>query len=153
MISSDKSPRQFRLFSNHCISLCGTFLVLLLWMPAAYADPPVANAVFISPPGPAESGDTLTGNYTYSDADDPPDPQGTSTFLWLRNGSPTGVTTQSYQLTNADQGTTIRFEVTPVAQTPPGELIGDPVQSAGTSIIANAPPVATAVDISPPWPC
>ena len=45
---------------------------------------PVASAVSIT--GVAKVGQTLTGSYTYTDADS--DPEGASIYGWLRNGSP-----------------------------------------------------------------
>ncbi len=106
---------------------------------------PTASAVSIS--GTAQVGQLLTGNYTYNDADS--DPQGTSTFRWLRNGTAiAGATAKTYTLVAADAGTNIVFEVTPVAQT--GVLVGTPVQSApvGPVAPASAAPYATNVNIS-----
>jgi len=57
----------------------------------------------------------FTGRYRYEDSE--LDPEGVSTFRWLRDGTPipeaTGTT---YVLTGADLGTTLSFEVTPVAR-------------------------------------
>jgi hypothetical protein len=106
---------------------------------------PTATNVTIS--GTAEVGRVLTGNYTYSDADG--DVEGTSSYRWLRDGvTITGATARSYTLVSADQGTMIRFEVTPVAAT--GASPGAPVQSAAVGPIAasNSAPVATSVIIT-----
>ncbi len=107
--------------------------------------PPVASNVVVS--GSPQVGETLTGNYVYQDADD--DPEGTSTFRWLRNGSPiSGATGQTYTLQQADLGTMISFEVLPVAQA--GDSPGRLVQSVpvGPVIAANAVPVASNVNIT-----
>ena len=48
------------------------------------------------------------------------DPQGASTFRWLRDGTPiAGATAETYTLVVADQGAMVSFEVTPVAQSGP----------------------------------
>lgn len=89
---------------------------------------PSANAVSIS--GTAQVGQTLTGNYTYADANN--DLEGATTFRWLRNGSTeiVGATANTYTLAAADVGNTITFEVTPVA------LTGTP--TTGTSVASSA---------------
>ncbi|MCE5195861.1 MAG: hypothetical protein LLG09_01840 [Negativicutes bacterium] len=83
------------------------------------ADAPRANNVSIS--GSASVGQTLTGSYTYSDSNS--DPEATSTFQWYADDTPiSGATSLTYLLTIAESGKTIRFEVTPAAQsgTTPG---------------------------------
>ena len=96
---------------------------------------PTATNVTIS--GTAQVGKVLTGNYTYNDADG--DSEGTSTYRWLRNGAPVGgATTRTYTATAADEGTLLRFEVTPVAAT--GVALGTPVQSAEFGPITAPPP-------------
>ncbi|MFW5443099.1 MAG: Ig-like domain-containing protein [Methylococcaceae bacterium] len=63
---------------------------------------------------PISIGDILTGTYTYNDTEN--DPQGSSTFRWLRNGSEIpGATEQSYTTVAADSGSTLTFEITPSA--------------------------------------
>jgi len=90
---------------------------------------PIASSVSIS--GTATKGSTLTGNYTYSDANS--DLEGTSTFRWLRNSvAITSATAKTYVLVDADVGTNIIFEVIPVATS--GVLTGIAVQSSGLSI-------------------
>ncbi|MCF6263069.1 MAG: FG-GAP repeat protein [Xanthomonadales bacterium] len=75
---------------------------------------PVASGVSFT--GTAVVGEQLTGGYIYSDADN--DLEGNTTFRWLRDGAPiVGATGTSYTLVAADTGTTIIFEVTPVAAT------------------------------------
>ena len=106
---------------------------------------PVASNVNIT--GTPEVGQILTGNYTYSDADN--DLQGTSTFRWLRNNvAISGATAITYTLAAGDLANPIRFEVTPVAQT--GVPTGVAVGSAPTVNIkpANTPPVASLVNIT-----
>ena len=81
--------------------------------------PPVASNVVIT--GIPEVGKTLTGNYDYFDING--DPEGESTFRWLRsdteNGEYTaipGATSKTYVVTEQDVGKWIKFEVTPVSQ-------------------------------------
>ncbi|HUF02732.1 MAG TPA: kelch repeat-containing protein [Aridibacter sp.] len=86
---------------------------------------PTATNVAIS--GTAKFAETLTGNYTYNDAEN--DTEGTSTFRWLRNGSPIpGATGLNYTTVEADIGQNLVFEVTPVASA--GTSPGAAVQSA-----------------------
>ncbi|MBK9348051.1 MAG: hypothetical protein IPN06_17435 [Burkholderiales bacterium] len=83
----------------------------------------------------------LTGSYTYADANS--DPQGTTTFRWLRNGvAIAGATATTYTVMLADQGSTITFEVTPVSTVAPAT--GTPVVSSATATVAAAP------DVTPP---
>jgi len=101
----------------------------------------VASAVSIT--GTPNVGQTLTGHYTYSDANS--DLEGTSTFRWLLDGTPiAGATASTYTVLSGDQGKTLKFEVTPVAAT--GTSPGTPVQSAG--VVVNSAPVASAVSIT-----
>ncbi|UCB53842.1 MAG: hypothetical protein JSW45_07675, partial [Thiotrichales bacterium] len=94
--------------------------------------------------GAALVGDSLRGNYTYVDLEG--DSEGTSTFRWLRNGSPIpGATALSYNLVAADSGRSIRFEVTPVALT--GIGTGSAVRSSGVTV-ANSPPTVSGVFIT-----
>jgi hypothetical protein len=95
---------------------------------------PVATGVSFS--GTAKINQLQTGTYTYSDTDG--DLQGSSTFRWLRDGSPiNGATSSTYTTVLADVGHTLSFEVTPVALT--GTTPGTPVVSAGTTILNSAP--------------
>ncbi len=90
---------------------------------------PVASAVTVS--GSTALGSTLLGGYTYTDAEG--DLEGTSTFRWLRNGTPIpGATAATYVITADDLGATLTFEVTPVAQS--GTTPGLPAVSAGFSV-------------------
>ncbi|MFQ5865527.1 MAG: immunoglobulin domain-containing protein, partial [bacterium] len=100
---------------------------------------PVATNVTIT--GTPELGQVLTGNYTYSDAEG--DPEGTSTFRWLRDDAAiAAATAQTYTLVSADVGSVIKFEVTPVALS--GVSPGTPVQSAGVGPVGgDLPPTIT----------
>jgi lysophospholipase L1-like esterase len=98
---------------------------------------PTAGNVSIT--GSADIGGTLTGNYTYADADG--DAQGVTTFQWYRNdeadftGSETaipGATAQTYQVTQADKGKHLVFRVTPAAAT--GISTGNQVSSASIAV-------------------
>ena len=101
--------------------------------PVTTNTPPVANNVSID--GNPVIGETLTGDYDYNDAQG--DPEGGTTFRWLRGGSPIGGATQiSYQIVQADVGQTLTFEVTPRAVT--GASPGSPA-SAQISVNNTAP--------------
>jgi probable HAF family extracellular repeat protein len=104
--------------------------------------PPQALSVSIS--GDPHVSQQLNGSYIYFDADG--DPQGASTFRWLRDGAAiNGATGTTYTVVAADVGHTLVFEVTPVAQS--GSTLGNATQSAGV-VIQNAAPVASNVSIS-----
>jgi hypothetical protein len=93
---------------------------------------PTASAVSIS--GNAVQGQTLTGNYTYNDAE--ANPQGTSTFRWTRSDDSSGTnetvisgaSAKTYVVAAADVGKYIKFYVTPVASS--GTTTGAEVGSA-----------------------
>ncbi|MGB5338085.1 MAG: hypothetical protein WBO06_03210, partial [Gammaproteobacteria bacterium] len=107
---------------------------------------PLASAVSITDVngGNAVTGDALTGNYTYSDADF--DAEGTSILRWLRdNVAIAGAVTSTYTLLADDVDHAITFAVTPVALT--GTSPGDTQISASIDAV-NAAPLATAVHIS-----
>ncbi|WP_271753833.1 Ig-like domain-containing protein [Cohnella sp. JJ-181] len=113
---------------------------------------PTATSVSVS--GDKEVGQTLTGSYTYNDADN--NLEATSTFKWyvgsLADGSDktvvNGATGKTYTPVASDAGKYIFFEVTPVAAT--GVITGSPAVSAGYGKIApaNAAPTATSVSVS-----
>ena len=113
---------------------------------AALDDPPVASVVRIT--GTPQVGQLLTGSYTYNDTE--ADPEGVSTFRWLRGTTPiAGATARSYTLVAANQGATVSFEVTPVAQS--GTSPGRPIVSAAVGPVApptNLPPMASNVLIT-----
>ncbi|MFN3943098.1 MAG: cadherin-like beta sandwich domain-containing protein [Flavobacterium sp.] len=106
---------------------------------------PVASSVNIT--GTLHIGQTLTGGYTYSDADN--DLEGTSTYQWFRaddasglnTAAISGATNATYTLTAADNGKHVRFGVTPVAAT--GTSPG--AQAFSSWQLVNSFPVATNV--------
>jgi hypothetical protein len=112
---------------------------------------PTATDLSIS--GTLAEGETLTGNYTYSDVNG--DLEGTSTFQWYRyddlskNGQTALSTAQTYTLVAGDQGKYISFEVTPVALT--GTTTGTAVLSTLVGAVATtpaSPPVISGVAIT-----
>lgn len=99
---------------------------------------PVAKDVSIS--GTPEVGQVLTGSYTYSDAEN--DPEGASQLQWYRHATPiAGATSSTYTLVVADEGQTLSYAVTPVAQTGTPNS-GLQVKSAATAAIAPKPGAA-----------
>ncbi len=108
---------------------------------------PAVSAVIIDNTAP-EVDDVLTGSYTYNDIDG--DPEGTSTYRWLRDGTEeiAGATSLNYTVTYDDVGSSLVFEVTPVsASAYPAE--GDPVQSTATADVPpSGVPVASDICIS-----
>jgi hypothetical protein len=110
---------------------------------------PIASAVSFN--GTLEVGSTLTGVYTYSDAES--DPEGTSTFKWYRSDDAsgtgkaviTGATATTYSLVTADLSKYIQFEVTPVATagTTSGSAVAStnqgPVVENGTGLVYAYP--------------
>jgi hypothetical protein len=114
----------------------------------AFGAVPEATSVAIN--GTPEVGFTLTGSYTYNDVDG--DPEGDSTYRWLRDGSQIGgETSQSYELRQVDQGRLIQFEVTVVAASgDAGELTGNAALSlpVGPIAAANTAPTASNLSIS-----
>ncbi len=110
---------------------------------------PVASDVTIS--GTAKAGQTLTGSYTYSDTNN--DPEGVTTFQWLRadtvDGSYVpiaGAESTTYTLAETDINKYIKFQVTPVATNAP--TTGTAVLSAASGPIAGTAPTATGVSFS-----
>jgi hypothetical protein len=101
---------------------------------------PTASSVSISDDngGSAEMGDTLTGNYTYADADS--DNEGTSIFRWLRNGTAISFATKStYNIIASDANASLKFEVTPIAAA--GTITGSDVTSSAITIAAISKPL------------
>ncbi|MCL5057355.1 MAG: chitobiase/beta-hexosaminidase C-terminal domain-containing protein [Actinobacteria bacterium] len=93
---------------------------------------PVASNVQIT--GTAAAGQTLTGAYTYSDAEG--DAEGESVFSWYADGAAIpGATSTTYLLAGQDAGKTIQFEVTPVAVS--GTSPGTPASSAATQPVTE----------------
>lgn len=104
---------------------------------------PVASAV--SATGTATVGQSLTGNYTYSDVN--ADLEGISTFRWVRSASNSvagGVAVgnaSDYTVVAADAGNFLFFCVTPVAVTgasPGVEVCGPAVQVAAVAAASPA---------------
>ena len=102
---------------------------------------PVASSVSIS--GTVRVGQTVTGNYTYSDED--ADAEGTSTYNWYRADDTSGTNqtaisganATTYVIQSADVGKYIRFQVTPVASA--GTVAGTAVQSSSVrALIATS---------------
>jgi len=114
---------------------------------------PTASLVNIN--GTPKEGQSLTGNYVYSDAES--DAEGTSTFKWYLADDAagasaaeiSGVTTKTYTLAAGDVGKFICFEVTPVAltNTSPGAAEKSTCLEV-LSAAADAAPTATSVDFS-----
>ncbi|WP_455708901.1 hypothetical protein [Brevibacillus centrosporus] len=91
---------------------------------------PVASNVRVI--GIPEVGELLTGNYTYSDVNS--DREGTSTFKWYADDVLiSGANSNTYTLTASEVGKTIKFEVTPIAQT--GTIKGAAVKSTATAVV------------------
>ena len=100
---------------------------------------PTASSVTITDDNgdTAVVGDTLSGSYTYADAEG--DAEGATTFRWLRDGiAIDGATASSYTLVSEDISTQITFEVTPVATT--GTATGSAVTSSAMIVANNADP-------------
>lgn len=91
-----------------------------------------------------EPGTTVTGGYTYTDAEG--DTEGATGFRWLIDGTTVG-SEQSYTVQASDVGKSIIFEVSPVAIT--GSLNGQAVLSSAVDINSvNESPIASSVSIS-----
>ena len=101
--------------------------------------------------GVAVAGATLTGYYSYSDAEN--DLQGTSIFKWYRADDDAGLNEtaisgangRTYTVTTADNSKYLRFGVTPVAQTgaTPGSEVKAPaflVSSEGCTVLSVPSP-------------
>lgn len=90
---------------------------------------PVASGVAVSVSGSLQTGETLTGIYTYSDAEN--NAEGASVFRWLRSDDASGTnraaiaTSKTYTVGEDDIGKYLSFEVTPVAAagTSPGVAV------------------------------
>jgi hypothetical protein len=83
---------------------------------------PVAQNVRIANPAFAKVGQTLSGSYTYYDADN--DTESGTTFRWLISDSQSGTyteidgaTSKTYTVVQDDLGKYLKFEVTPKAAT------------------------------------
>lgn len=112
------------------------------WAGAVIANQaPTTSGVNIS--GTANTGQTLTGNYTYSDIEG--NPEGTSIFRWTRSDDSAGIneatisgaTAKTFVLGATDIGKYIRFYVTPVASS--GTTTGNETGSAYRGPIMATP--------------
>lgn len=108
-------------------------------------NPPEAeNVGIINEIGVTTVGTTLTGEYTYADAEG--DLESGTTFQWFRNGiAIVGATSITYEAVVADSGQDILFEVLPLAAT--GSIQGTGVRS-GSIRVENSAPTASSVSIS-----
>lgn len=92
---------------------------------------PTASGVSVT--GTPRMGQTLTGSYTYADANG--DPQGTSVLQWIRGSTAIpGASGSQYTPVVADAGQTLSFCVTPVAttgQTPGTQVCSTPTAPVG----------------------
>jgi len=90
---------------------------------------------------------TLTGHYTYSDADG--DTEGTSLYQWYANDvAISGATSITYTLTTNERSKTIKFQVTPVASA--GITPGTAVRSSATVTILQTIDIATIGGVTVP---
>jgi hypothetical protein len=105
---------------------------------------PIASNVSIS--GTFQLGRILQGIYSFSDHEG--NAEGTSAYQWYRANTATGLgktiipgaNSKSYVIQPTDMDKYLSFEVTPVAAS--GTLVGNPVASAFSGPVSNAPPVA-----------
>ncbi len=106
---------------------------------------PVASQVSIQ--GQAVVGQTLTGEYTYHDANG--DLEGQSVYKWYRSNNElgtdksliAGANSHTYTLTVNDEGKYIFFQVIPVAVT--GNAVGMPVMSGPTDMVTESQPIVS----------
>ncbi|PSU35449.1 hypothetical protein [Photobacterium lutimaris] len=99
-------------------------------------------------------GDTLTGDYTYSDPDG--DTEAVSQFVWKSNGKDIdGANQQGFTLTATQEGISIQFCVTPISENPDAlpnyPVTGDQACSEATAAVkpkTGSAPVATDVTTS-----
>lgn len=117
---------------------------------AAPAAPSAAN---VSITGQAESGQILTGSYSYEDVNG--DEESGSTYQWYRsddaaltvNHTPiAGAVAETYTLQAEDVGKYISFEVTPKTETAP--FAGASVESAATAKVIFAPSAPEAANVT-----
>ncbi len=119
----------------------GNYGTIFAW---EFNERPTATSVSIS--GTVESGNNLTGHYTYSDTEN--DPEGISTYQWYRNNvAIVGANAITHTVTTDDLNKTIKFEVTPVATTgsSPGTAVTSSItpyilyESADTAVTPGSP--------------
>jgi len=110
--------------------------------PAGENTAPTVSNVGIS--GNPKIGSTLTGTYTYDDAEG--DAESGSTYKWYRNDVLiTGATSKTYTLVSADLNMYIKFEVTPAAAAgiSPGTASTSSAFGPITQVVVNTTPTAT----------
>ena len=97
----------------------------------------------------SQVGSVLNGYYVYSDTDS--DPEGVTTFRWVKNSTNTGATggisvgtSRKYTPVTADLGAYLYFCVTPVASA--GTLTGVEACSSATAAVVMPAPTVTAVN-------
>jgi len=105
------------------------------------------SAIDLKIVGKPEIGAALQASYRYNDYEG--DRQGESLIRWLRNGfTVSGQTGKIYKLSAVDKGSTLGFEITPVARS--GRTLGKTVRSLAIGPIhekLNSPPQVTSVEI------
>jgi len=121
---------------------------------SAAAGPVVAantapSAINVAISGVASIGQTLTGSYTYQDADGDLENVAGTALRWLRNGTPiAGQAASTYVVALADVNTTLQFEVTPAAAT--GVSPGLAAASGGFLISNTAPSITGQATLATP---
>ncbi|MEC7985550.1 MAG: hypothetical protein VX278_10340 [Myxococcota bacterium] len=105
---------------------------------------PPNQPIFSIQPAPAYTGDDLS--VLFSDQSDPNGDLLTMEYLWLKNGVPTAITSETLLHTETSKGDLWTVEITPFD----GELYG-PIGSASI-VIENHPPIVSNVVISPSNP-
>ncbi|WEM43656.1 hypothetical protein PTW35_07695 [Photobacterium sp. DA100] len=108
---------------------------------------PEVEAGSVAVDGQPFVGASLTGKYTYFDADG--DLEGTSQYRWLRdNNAIEGATETAYSVANADDGYYLSFCVTPVSETG-SPTVGEEVcqqMDEAISVKVETPPQASSVE-------
>jgi cyclophilin family peptidyl-prolyl cis-trans isomerase len=110
---SDAAVLQIKVVASdpHSQTASATFQLTVSNTPTSLNDAPVIDDVTLSP-NPVHTTDTLTATVTSHDPDG--DPVGLS-FVWKVDGTPTGVTTSTFDLQahSVASGSVVRVEVTP----------------------------------------
>ncbi|MFT2798924.1 hypothetical protein [Serratia sp. N21D137] len=119
---------------------------------ATQGSAPVASNVTIT--GLTQQGATLTGSYTYSDADGDLEDKTAATgtkYQWYHNNTNTpisGATNMTYEVQASDIGKKLIFGVTPKAKTGVNLTGGQAVSVATATVTSGAAPVASNVTIT-----
>ncbi|WP_216093247.1 GNAT family N-acetyltransferase, partial [Candidatus Marithrix sp. Canyon 246] len=114
--------------------------------------PPTASSVTFS--GTLLEGETLTGSYTYADAES--DSQNGTSFQWYHSDDASGTnkaaisgaTSETYVLSNADIDKFISFEVTPVNANSSGTAVESSINSTAVIAANSAPAINTTAGTS-----